>query len=176
LQIKLHDLENLANTAEYLMLWMNTKLTAKSPGSPPGTGYPEGAEAHCRYLGIVSNMLLHGHSTRAAAITMSVSRMSEIYSEPAFRRNPYAMHDLAILDKVSNPEDKAFLHLPIHQCGAYKLPVSPLKLYLNDNVPKKPDYIVGLQNLDTLRRIGDGTKTQINAIQKIYRQSLTRWQ
>lgn len=63
----------------------------------------------------------------------------------------------------------------MHQCGAYKLSVSPLKLYLNDNVPKKPEYIVGLQNLDTLRRIGDGTKTQINTIQKIYRQPLTKW-
>lgn len=30
LQIKLHDLGNLANTAKYLMPWMNTKLAAKS--------------------------------------------------------------------------------------------------------------------------------------------------
>jgi len=175
LQMKLHDLENLANTAKYLMLWMNTKLVAKSPGSPPGIAYPEGAEAHCRYLGIVSNMLLRDHSTRAAAITMSVSTMSEIYSEPAFQGNAHVMHDLAILEKVSNPNDQAFLHLPMHQCGAYKLPVSPLKLYVNDNVPKKPDYIVGLQNFDTLRRLSDGTKTQINTIQKIYRQPLTEW-
>ena len=176
LQIKLHDLKSLVDTANYLLLWMNTKAAAKSPGSPPGISYPEGAEAHCRYLGIVSNMLLRGHSTRAAGITMSVSRMSQIYSEPAFQGNSYAMHDLEILNKVSNPEDPAFLHLPVHQCGAYKLPVSPLKLYLNENVPKKPDYIVGLQNLDTLRRMGDGTKTKINTIQKIYRQPITKWE
>jgi hypothetical protein len=55
----------------------------------------------------------------------------------------------------------------MYQCGAYKLSVSPLKLYPNENVPKKPEYIVGLQNLDTLRRIGDGTKTQINTIKEV---------
>jgi hypothetical protein len=175
LQIKLKDLKSLVKTAEYLMIWMNAKLAAKSPDSPRGIVYPDGAEAHCRYLGIASNMLLRDYSTRASELTMSVSRIREIYSQPAFQGNAYAMHDLAIIQKVSNPKDSAFHHLPLNRCGAYKLPILPLKLYLDNNVPKKPDYIVGLQNLDTLCRLSEGTKTQINAIQRVYRQPLTKW-
>lgn len=174
LQIKLLDLESLIDTVKNLHTWMNIKLAVKPPGSPLRIDYPEGAEARCRYLGIVSNMLHRDHPTRASGPAMSVSRLSEIYSEPAFQENPYAMHDLAILEKVSDPKDRAVRHLPLNQCGAYKLPVSPLKFYTNE-VPKKLDNIVGLQNLDTLRRLSDGTKTQINAIQQVYRQPLTKW-
>jgi hypothetical protein len=102
--------------------------------------------------------------------------MSEVFLEPAFQRNPYAMHDLAILERVSDPHDPAFFHLPMHRCAAYKFPVSPSKFYLKDNVPKKPEHLVGLQNLDTLRRLSEGMKTQINAIQRVYRQPLTKWE
>lgn len=152
---------------------MDTKLAAKPSGTPLEIAYPKGAEAQCRYLLTVSNMLLCDHSNRVNALW--VGRMLEIYSEPEFQGHPCATHDIAILDKVSNPEDAAFLHLPINRCGAYMLPVSPSSV-TNGNVPKKPDYLVGLQNLDTLRRLSDGTKNQINAIQKTYRQPIIRWE
>jgi hypothetical protein len=63
----------------------------------------------------------------------------------------------------------------MNQCGAYKLPISPSKFYLNRNVPKKPDNIVGLQNFDTLHRLSDATKIQINTIEQVYRQAITKW-
>lgn len=171
LQIKLHDLKNLVETVQYLRIWIDLKLAADSP---PGVGYPEGAEGHCRYLLIVSNMLLLDPAKRAHGLW--VAQMMQIYSEPEFHGHACAMHDLAILEKVSEKDDPACYHLPIDQCGAYKLPVLPINTHLNDDVPKKPDYIVGLKNFDTLRRPSDGTKAQINVVQRAYRQPLTKWE
>lgn len=110
LQIKLHDLKNLVETVQYLRIWIDLKLAADSP---PGVGYPEGAEGHCRYLLIVSNMLLLDPAKRAHGLW--VAQMMQIYSEPEFHGHACAMHDLAILEKVSEKDDPACYHLPIDQ-------------------------------------------------------------
>jgi hypothetical protein len=170
LQIKLHDLDGLDETVENLKSYAEAKLTT----SQTQVAYLEGSKAYVRYLVVASNVFIMGPVDQGPDHTMSVSRMIDLISE--CQDHPYAMHDLAILKDVRNPQEPAFWHLPVKQCGAYKMAVPRLSFHLNPNVPTKPDYIVRNLNLLTMQHLSDDTKREIYMTQTMYRQSVTRWE
>lgn len=88
---------------------------------------------------------------------------------------PYNSYDLAILSKA--PQDaSARVYLPEGKCGVFMLAPQCFNFHQHPAVPKQPEYLVGMQNLEVLRKLDDTTKMHINSMQRQWGQKVTTWE
>jgi hypothetical protein len=89
---------------------------------------------------------------------------------------PYNSYDLATLSNVPNQNDPAWIHLSREDCSASRLALQCFNFHAKPAVPKEPDFLVGMQNLEALRTLDDATKMQINIMQRQCGQKVTSWE
>jgi hypothetical protein len=175
LQIKLGKLQELYNTTRnFRTLGMRAGplVSAFQPDSPVSH---ESMEDACGHFGLLSDLYLENIGDRKQYRNKSVARAMEILS--MFKSSRYVMHDYAILSKVRNKHSKmASSYLPRRLCSVSVLGPPIFSFHKSPGAPKKPDNIVGLQNLDVLSRLDEKTKVQINDLQRLHEQKVTEWE
>ena len=170
LKIRLRDLSDLAALMEHLIAvttgqWVSTSLHAPSS---------KDAQACLSHMLILCGLfLLDANNTRHGRLA-SVGEIIASFS--AAEQTPHVLHDLAILKNASDPKKPAYKHLLLTECSVYKLPLPRLTFHQTPLVPKKPDHIVGRQNLNALHTLDISAKQEINRTQWMYGQSLTKWE
>lgn len=175
LQLKLGLLQRLQITAgQYLGMRdeTGTFLEEFDPGSSNqfsqvGSATSDFTILCCVYLPRYPDAT--GHSPK-----MSVGSMMKALQK--HKHFPHQAHDLAILSKVPNKKALALKHLPLDKCSVSVFGLRHFDFHKSPGVPRKPDNIVGLQNLDVLSRLDQQTKQGINELQRIHEQKLTQWQ
>ena len=173
LQLKLGLLQRLGNTAGlYVSLrdLTGTMLEQFSPGSSNQFSDVGSATSHFTILCYL--YLPREPNTTSPKISVA-GMIKALQKHDQF---PHQAHDLAILRKVPNKRASALKHLPLDKCSVSAFGLRHFDFHLSPGVPRKPDNIVGLQNLDVLSRLDQQTKEAINELQRIHEQKLTKWQ
>jgi len=125
------------------------------------------------HLSMLSKLYLEEMHYPGVPPSISVGAVVKVLEE--YKQFPYQAHDLAILSKVPNQKDLALQHLPLHKCSVSVLAPRRFSFHQFPDVPRKPDNIIGLQDLDTFRRLDHATRSTINAMQRQYGQRVTAW-
>ena len=170
LKIKMGDLPGLPGVVRHLVAWLSGDWTATSLQAPTS----KHAEAYVQHLLILSNLYLLDAQTMGYIPTTSVKQMIDALTE--LELTPHVLHDLTIIKKVVNTKEPAYKHLPLSECSAHKLPLPRLAFHQTPVVPKKPVHIVGRQNLESIRRLDETAKQEINIVQRMYGQPITEWE
>lgn len=166
LEIKLRGATNIAATASHISAWVGCDLWELMS---------KGEEAYFRHLCFLCDLCLSAHETKEGTPTMSVEGATGLLS--GLRSEPHIVHDLGILQEVSKEgkNEPAYKHLLIKNCSASMLPLPQLSFHTNQHLPKKPDYLVGRQNMEAQRFLKGSVKKEINRIQTKLGQKVTEW-
>lgn len=170
LEVKRRRLSCLGTTAGRIVdLWDMLRNTRESSGLPS-----QREQSHLHHLLMLCDLyaLEPRNETRKQSLSVDTAMALLTELEPS----PHILHDLAILEKVPDKNELVVHHLPIEECAAFKLPLPHFTFHQNPHLNKQPDYIVGRQNLDALRRLDSEDKEYINWYQKEYGQKITTWE
>ncbi|KAM0695989.1 hypothetical protein Q7P36_004472 [Cladosporium allicinum] len=115
----------------------------------------------------------YGEESRRTEPTLAVSRLVRKFSTCVHL--PYNSYDLAILSQVQNQKAPARKHLPKKKCSVFMLEPQCFNFHQMPAVPKKLDYVVGMQNLQVLRNLDDATKNSVNSIERQLGPNTTNW-
>jgi hypothetical protein len=131
-----------------------------------------GLEGACRHLLLVKE--LFWEDSRRIVPRLTVGHL--VRSLSIWKDLPYNSYDLATLSKVSNQNAPALMHLSMENCSVFRLAPQCFNFHDQPGVQKKPDFLVGMQNLEVLRNLDDTTKIQINTMQRQCGQGVINWE
>jgi len=174
-QIKLGNLQELyLTTGQFKTHAMRAEALVSGFPLVSSTSHVSMEDA-CGHFGLLSDLSLENFGPRKKYQNKSVARAMEILSK--FKSSPYVQHDYAILSKVRNKHAKlASAYLPRRLCSVSVLGPPTFSFHRSPGVPRKPEEMVGLQNLDVLSRLDHKTKMQINDLQRLHGQKVTEWE
>jgi hypothetical protein len=173
LQLKLGRCTRIEWVLECLRDFLAKLEHAKATKNDPSLlDLVESAESACRHLILLTE--LYWHDSRSIGPRLKVSQLVREFS--VGKHLPYNSYDLATLSKVSDQEAPARLHLPKENCSVSMLEPQCFNFHRMPAVVTKPDFFVGMQNLEVLRNLEDTTKMQINSVQRRWSQKVTKWE
>jgi len=170
LQLKLGLTHKLKQTMWYLDSVVKTvdlSMLEPSPSTPTALEFMVADVCHLVFL---TRLYIQDEHLSPDSVGDAVKILS------VYKGFPHQAHDLAILSKVPNQNDLAYKHLPLHMCSASVLPPRQFHFSQLPGVPRKPDNIVGLQNLDSIRRLSHNDKMEINLMEVQHGQKVTKWE
>ena len=89
--------------------------------------------------------------------------------------DPYHQHDLAILDAAKDRDGLISSNLSRGRCSAYKLEPIIFVLYQSSDILQKPDHIIGMQKIETLRPPTASKKWETSSLQRRSHGKPTQW-
>jgi hypothetical protein len=172
LQLKLGRCSVIETVIERLKNMLGELEHGKTVEDDPGIlGVIESLEGACRHLILLTE--LYWDDSRSTGPKLNVGRLIREFS--VGEHLLYNSHDLAILSKVSDPKAPARLNLPKEDCSVSMLEPQCFNFHRMPAVPRKPDFLVGMQNLQVLRALDDDTRRSINMVQRGLGQKATVW-
>lgn len=111
----------------------------------------EKMEAQGFYVLLLGELYARGYQEVPSRSELTVNSAIDILSKCS--DEPYQQHDLAILKGVVDKDDLASRYLSRDQRSACKLAPFCSTSHQSDEFPKKPDYIVGLQNMSAMDQL-----------------------
>jgi hypothetical protein len=170
LQLKMGHMRHLVSTCAELEPMLQLLLWARGPNSD---GALELAQARLQHILLLEELFNLRSERIANGHLKTVGEAIELLSERPDER--YRNYDLKILAAVKDKEDSASTHLLWKQCSVSKLEPIMSAVYQSNDIPQKPDYIIGLQNTKTLRELSAGMKEEINKAQRKFCAKVTQW-
>jgi hypothetical protein len=126
----------------------------------------------CRHFILLEE--LYGEESRRFEPTLTVNRL--VKKSSTCVHLPYNSYDLAILSQVPNQKAPARKHLPKEKCSVFMLEPQCFNFHQMPAVPKKPDYVVGMQIFQVLRNLDDATKKSVKSIERQLGPNATDWE
>jgi hypothetical protein len=172
LQLKLGRCSVIETVIERLKDILGELEHGKTVEDDPGIlDVTENLEGAFRHLILLTE--LYWDDSRSVGPKLDVGRLIREFS--VGEHLPYSSHDLAILRKVSDRKAPARLHLPKENCNVSMLEPQCFNFHQMPAVPRKPDFLVGMQNLQVLQTLDDATRRSIDAVQRGLGQKATVW-
>lgn len=170
--VKMGDMENLAYICADLERHLATLVRALYPTAD---GAIMQAEARIRHIILLGELFAFdsSRSTGNRVAAKTVREVIKLLSEHS--DGLYTQHDVRILEAAENKEDPATNYLSQEICSACKLEPIISAVHQSAEFPQKPDHLVGLQNIKTLRELSADTKKEINDMQRKFRAQVTPW-
>jgi hypothetical protein len=133
------------------------------------------AEARIRHIILLGELFTFDPSriTGNRVAVKTVKEVIKLLSEHS--DGLYTQHDVRIMEAAENKEDPATNHMSRELCSACKLGPIISAVHQSAEFPQKPDHLVGLQNIKTLRELSADTKKEINDMQRKFRAQVTPW-
>lgn len=170
LYVKIGDMEKLTYTCTGLKNTLEALVA--TPDSTIAAAMKQ-AEARIRHILLLEELFTCGSKNAPGHRVKTVGEAIKLLSESP--NEAYHQHDLRILEAVEGREDPASDHLLRNRCSACTLEPVLSVVHQSDDIPQKPDHIVGLQNMETLGKLSANVKKEINEMQRKYRAQLTQW-
>jgi hypothetical protein len=170
LYVKIGDMEKL--TYNCIGLKSTLEALVAAPDSTVTVTMKQ-AEARIRHILLLEELFAYDPSRIPGHRVQTVGEAIKLLSQSP--DEAYHQHDLWILEAVEKREDPASDHLLREHCSACKLEPVLSAIYQSEDVPRKPDHIVGLQNIKTLSKLSADIKKEINEMQRKYRAQITDW-
>ena len=170
LHMKMGDMHQLTSTCAELELALQVLEGLKASTRD---AVFEQAETRIRHILVLGELFTLDPNEIASSPGKTVGDVIELFSKHS--DDLYYQYDLRILEAVENKKASAKNHLLLENCSGYKLRPIISAVHQSDMVPRKPDHIVGLQNVKTLSELSAETKRAINAAQRKFNAPVTQW-